>query len=246
MPLRPNERAPYAPSATILDLINRFRDKGLSTPFNADVLGRASVSDSLIPRTLASLEGLELIDQQGNPTEQFEVLRRAPNAEFQARLAEIVKGVYAEVFQYASPATDTIHDIADAFRSYNPAGQRRRMVTLFVGLCDAAGLIPDGAPAKPGSKPVRTAANASARGAATIMKGRSAARSAARGGAVGGTQNGTIPSAISGLLGSLPTGGAGWTQGQRDRFLKTFEAVLDFVVPVSEPGESHDANNSDA
>jgi len=36
------------------------------------------------------------------------------------------------------------------------------------------------------------------------------------------------------LLTSLPTNGAGWSETTRDRFLKTFEAVLDFCIPIVE------------
>lgn len=141
MPLAPDGPAPYAPVATVLDVINRYRDRGLGTPFNTELLERAGVTASLAPRTLQSLRHLDLIDDNGEPREEFELLRRAPSDEFPERLQELVRNVYADVFQFADPAVDSPERVADAFRQYNPPGQRGRMVTLFLGLCQAAGII---------------------------------------------------------------------------------------------------------
>ena len=143
--------APYAPPATVLQVIEAFRDRGLTTPITIDVLLRASVNESLAPRTLKSLEVLELIDGDGAPTPAMEGLRRAPQEDFRKRMEELVRGVYAEVFKFTDPATDEPSRVADAFRAFNPIGQRGRMVTLFMGLCEAAGIVPEGTTRKPAS-----------------------------------------------------------------------------------------------
>lgn len=238
MPLRPGDTAPYAPPAQIRDVIAKFRDRGLGTPFTIEVLARAGVPESLIPRTLKAFENLELTDENGNPTEALEGLRRVPTAEFNDHLAKIVKGVYADVFQFVDPATDSLEQIGDAFRPYNPAGQRRRMVTLFIGLCDAAGLIPDEAPAKPGAERT-THATSRARKATKGSNGtpRSSKPSAAKTSSRKG-YGGTIPRELVGLLESLPQDGEGWTQARRDKFVTAFKVVLDFAVPIIEPDKS--------
>jgi hypothetical protein len=41
-----------------------------------------------------------------------------------------------------------------------------------------------------------------------------------------------LPPALSGLLESLPDASNGWTSTERDKFMTTFEAVLDFCIPV--------------
>lgn len=232
MPVRSGETAPYAPPATILQLIETFRERGLATPFTAEVLARAGITESLIPRTLATLEGLDLIDQRGTPTDALESLRRAPQAEYRDALAAVVRGVYAEVLQFADPSKDDAGRISDAFRSFNPPGQRRRMVTLFVGLCDAAGLIPDDAPAKPGAQRTTQAtsrAKKTAKGSSGVSRSSkpSTDKKPSR-----KDFGGMIPPAIAGLLESLPPEGEGWTKGERDKFIATFTAVLDFVVPI--------------
>lgn len=140
MPLQPDGTAPYAPPATVIDIIHRFRDKGLASQFDQDVLQRAGVPESLSARTLQALKLLDLLEEDGTPTEGFERLKRVPSSEYRESLADIVRGVYAPVFQFASP-DEPIERINDAFRQFDPAGQRNRMVTLFLGLCEEAGII---------------------------------------------------------------------------------------------------------
>src|SRR5690349_12129895 len=106
MPILPNGIAPYAPAATVLSVIDRARQRGLPPTVTKDVLMRAGVSESLIPRTLQSLQLLELINDDGTWTPNLETLRRAPESELQSTLAEIVRSVYADVFQYVDPSKD--------------------------------------------------------------------------------------------------------------------------------------------
>jgi hypothetical protein len=59
----------------------------------------------------------------------------------QGVLVEWLHNVYAPIFQYVDPATDDVQRVIDQFRNYEPVGQRNRMVTLFLGLCERAGII---------------------------------------------------------------------------------------------------------
>ncbi len=221
MPVTSARPGPYSPPTAILGFMDRYRNRGLQSPFTAEVLGRAGVSDSLIPRTLQALVTLDLINEDGTPTETLERLRRAPEADYQTRLQEWLKSAYAEVFSFVDPATDSPTAIRDAFRSYEPVGQQSRMVTLFLGLCEAAGLI-TGTKREARPRP-RTTSTAPS----TPMRRRSVQPEK-------GNQSSHIPTAISGLLGSLPPEGQSWTQARRDKFLDTFGTVLDFVYPIVE------------
>ena len=229
MAVRRDVPGPYAPPRAILEIINRFRHRGLATPFDADVLARAGVSNSLIQRTLHSLRTLDLIDEIGNPTEQLINLQQAPEPEFQGRLADVVRAAYAEIFNFADPATDDAQAIRDAFRPYRPTGQQNRMVSLFLGLSAAAGLIPQSA-ANEGQaeRPARAAVprrvpNPVTRTPRSDARTRDTVRPAPG-----------LPPALAGLLNALPGDNAGWTQDERDRFVTTFEAVLDFSYPIRE------------
>lgn len=234
MPIRTGGPAPYAPPGAVLQLIGGFRDRGLTTPITSDVLMRAGVSESLVPRTLRTLEGLELIDTEGNPTPEMEGLRRVSSEEFKHRLEAIVKSVYAEVFQFTDPATDGAEKIADAFRAYEPIGQRGRMVTLFLGLCEAAGIIAEGTARKqaPSGNGVKRASKTGS-GRKADASYRPASVSAAKA-QLRNAADGMIPLPISGVLSKLPSEGTGWTKDQRATFLKAFEAMLDFSIPIVE------------
>jgi hypothetical protein len=237
MPVTAEKPAPYGPASALLEVVNRRRDRGLAAPINADVLARAGISQSIIPRTLYGLQILDLIDEGGNPTPTFEGLRLAPHDEYKKRLEDWLKSAYSEVFSFVDPRQDDDNKIRDAFRSYNPVGQQSRMVTLFKELCAAAGLRPEksstGAAPKPSvpkpKPPTRAPSTAKPFDASVIA----AAASRIYGGKIppiGGAK--VLHPAISGLVDSLPGQDTGWTAAERAKFLKTFEAVLDFAIPI--------------
>lgn len=227
MAVTADKPAPYATTSSVLELIERHRNRGLPSPVNAEVLGRAGVSDSLIPRTLQTLQTLDLIDSDGNPTETFEGIRLAPEPEFKKRLEEWLNGAYADVISFVDPAKNGETEVRDAFRSYRPVAQQPRMVTLFRGLYAAAGIAPE----KPTQPPrTRTPKPASAKIAPRKKTPQS-------------SQSG-VPAPLAGLLSSLPPEGQGWTQSQHDKFLNTFGAVLDYCFPITEneaPDPEHDS-----
>lgn len=128
--------AGYAPGKTITALIDRFRNAGLPSPLTIESLQRVGVTASLAPRTLQTLKLLDLVDEQGRTTQQFQDLRRASTAEFKSELITLLKSVYADVFEVVEPASATLEQIQDAFRSFTPQGQRDRMVSLFLSLLE--------------------------------------------------------------------------------------------------------------
>lgn len=243
MPIQSGGRAPYAPPAAVLSFMESYRNKPLPTPFTPEVLVRAGVNESLVPRTLKSLEDLELIDERGNPTPMLEGLRRVPQDEYKQRLEAVVREVYAEVFRYVDPATDDAVRVADQFRVFEPIGQRGRMVTLFLGLCGAAGIVTGDAPKK---QPGRTLAPT--RGGGVSRPGLAKLNDQSRRQSVPPpppAQNGSIPPAIAGLLQMLPSNGKGWTKAQRDSFVTTFAAVLDFAIPMRSESAREAATDDD-
>lgn len=229
MPVTPDRPAPYAPASGILALIKRHRNKGLQPPVNADVLARSGISTSLIPRTLQALQTLDLIGDDGFPTPILEGLRLAPEAEYQARLAEWLNATYADALAYVDPATDDEVRIRDAFRSYTPVGQQGRMVTLFTGLFAGAGIGPE----KPKANARKSARILPPPG--TRQKPNPTKKSEEKGVLPPPFAPAKpLPPPLTGLLASLPTSGQGWSKQDRDRFLHTFGAVLDFCFPVDQ------------
>ena len=230
MPIAPNGIAPYAPSHTILGVVRRYRGRGLTAPFDADVLMRAGVSESLVPRTLQSLKLLELVDDSGMPTPHLVALGQVPTADYPKTLAEFVRSVYVEVFKFADPAKDVPERIEDAFRSFRPRGQQGRMVTLFMALCEEAGIIPEGTNrARPGEAPATQPRKA------PKVKVRNA-NAGASAGSMPSMPN--LPPALAGLMAQVPS--QGWTKERRDAFLATLSAVLDFCIPITEVEQEED------
>jgi len=239
MPIRSGGKAPYAPPDTVLSLIRTYRGRGLQTPFTSDVLTRAGVPETLVVRVTQSLKLLDLIDESLNPTQDFEALRRVGEAEFPARLAALIKSAYAEVFQFVDPATDGDQRVRDAFRAFEPLGQLTRMVTLFMGLCAAAGIIPEGSTRKQtppgnGKKPAKKPA-ASRRSSDSGKGGEATHVTAVRG----------VDPVFVVALQKLPPSGTGWTKEERDRWLAWFTMNLDYAVPIGVASDHSGTDEND-
>jgi len=221
MAVRTEGPAPYAPPASVISLIDRYRDRGLQTPITLDVLSRAGVTESLAPRTLQALKLLDLIEEDGQPTQNFETLRLAPATEYQQRFREFLESAYQDVFAYTDPEKDSDTAIRDAFRGYEPRGQQARMVTLFLGLCEHAGMQ---RPEQKTTKAPRTAPPRRTTRKETGTGRRNGKKESAR----------SYPPLLAGLLESLPKDGGSWRQEDRDRFLAALPVVLDFCFPVEQ------------
>lgn len=226
MAVRTETPGPYAPPTTTLQVIEKYRNHGLQTPFDQEVLLRAGVTESLTNRTLQTLTTLDLIDSEGEPTETLRGIAEAPEAEYQARLADAIRAAYDEVFQYVDPATATETQIRDAFRVYNPRGQQGRMVTLFVGLCQAAGIISE-APPRPAKK---------SQGRSTSTKKTSSSKKR-ESSDTNPAKKHRIPPALSALLESLPAEGETWTTAKREDFVNAFGVLLDLFYAIDDTGE---------
>ncbi len=231
MPLQPNGPAPYTSVAAVATVLDAWRDRGFGVPVTTDTLTRVGVGESLARRTFQSLVGLDLLREDGTPTDQFGDFRSTRGEdEYRTRVAEWVRSVYADVLQYADPASDPYDRVTEAFRTYEPAGQRRAMAALLLGLWKYAGLpVPN----------TTTNGPAPARPRPTKATRKPGARSEARGRAkpvepVPSLGADGLPPGLIGLLGEIPQKGASWTSLRRDAFLTTFEVVLNFSVPVDD------------
>ena len=229
---------PYTSPKVVVDLVQRHRSRGLPNPIDPETLGRVGVSESLIPRTLQSLVALDLIEENGRITDTFEGLRLAPEAEFQGKVKEWLDAAYADVLQFADPATDGETAVRDAFRSYKPVGQQDRMVSLFLRLYEMAGVGTAKADEpKPRPRPRLVLAGASRPREVAKAPKQSALHAALSSGRprtpVGG-ENVAIPPAILGLLQSLPLDGKGWSAERQEGFLTAFAGVVKFCFPAGE------------
>ena len=151
----------------------------------------------------------------------------------------ILQNSYADVFVIVDPATDLRDKIDDAFRQFEPAAQRERMVILFVGLCKEAGV--NIASSEPGTqrdrKPV---AERQTRGKPPRRK---AVQSQSEVSAIAESPQIDILKSeprvnyelVAALMRQLPTDGK-WLSNQRDRWLKALTANIDLIIEtIDEP-----------
>jgi hypothetical protein len=228
MPLQANGKAPYTSAAAAIAALEAYRDRGLGTPVTADVLIRAGVPETIARRTLASLQDLELVGEDGRPTPTFDAFRQTRgDDEYRERVQEWLRDLYADVLQYADPSQDSIERVQEAFRGYEPDGQRKAMASLFVGLWQYAGL-PVIAGEAPTRRPSRSNTSTRRQGQQRQAPQRRAAQVADLG------MGGELPPGLVGLLREIPRLGGTWTTERRNSFLRAFEAMLDFTVRVDD------------
>lgn len=232
MPVTADKPAPYAPAPSILSILDRNRNKGLPSTVDFEFLTRAGVPGSLAPRTIQSLQTLDLIGEDGKPTDVMEGLRLAPEAEYKDRMADWLRRAYSDALNFVDPETATEAQLRDAFRTYRPVGQQGRMVSLFQGLFAAAGMGPD----RQRAAPRRVASSGSVikrpvPAKTTVFPQDSKRHNSPPSGS-------SLPAALSGLLASLPADGVSWTQERRDKFMNAFSVILDYCYPiVAEPSD---------
>lgn len=235
--------APYAAPGTVMAVVQRYRDRDLPTePFTPQMLVEIGVPTGSSHRTLRTLEYLGLVDPGTNEvTPTWKNLRIATDEEFTSAFEAVVRKAYADVFTVVDPARDSQTQISNMFRRYAPATQRDRMVTLFLGLCEAAGITTLDAPRQRRTKEnVAGQKNAPTK---TPMAGPRAMPiptpqiGTTRRTPAGGPADVSIISAhplVAGLLRTLPgDGNEGWTARERTQWLKTVEAVIDLLYPVA-------------
>jgi hypothetical protein len=222
--------APYAPLSNVLTVIRRLRDRGLPDILSPQELARLGIPDGNIGRTLQALRFLGLIDEDGRRTEAFTRLGRVAAVEYPAVLGSIVEAAYTPVFTIVNPSEATELQIFDAFRCYQPEAQRARMISLFLGLCREAGLIP-GAPNE--RRPRTRRPLDSKRPSAGARPGNAVHEQSVP--PLDDSRGDQAPDyqLVQALVHQLPKHGR-WTAARRDRWIQALIANVDLLVDITE------------
>ncbi len=218
--------APYAPVGRVIGVIRKFRERRIPEVIDVEVLVEAGVPPGNAPRTLAALRFLRLVGEDGGRTEAFSRLSQATSEQYREQLAQVVRAAYALIFRQLDPAEADELELADAFRQYQPHAQRDRMLRLFVGLCQEAG-VREGTPGE------------------ERRRGRGSRSARPAGGPEGsaGSEDDLPKNDVSQIdsdLGLLATlfqqlpSDRYWSRAARDRWLRAFEGNLDLVVQIED------------
>lgn len=235
MSMNEEKLAPYAPLSNVIGLIRRRRDKGMPEVLNTQELMRMGIPEGNIPRTLQALRFLNLVDEEGRQTKAFNRIARASTSEYPEILGEIIKEAYSGVFTIIDPAEATDTEFVDAFRFYQPQAQRNRMILLFRGLCQEAGLIEGGPPeTRKRGRVTKTNKLPTQQQAGGTLKAQPHTEEPLQAPIVDSYQSINQEYALlEALLRQLPEDRQ-WTKERRDRWLQALTANVDLLVDVVE------------
>lgn len=146
------KRAAYATLSNIYKAILLHKEGKFNPPIDANKLLALEIPEWDVFHVVHSLEDLTLT-RDGYPTDTFTRLASAfqtDQVEYQKLLTSLLRDAYADVFQHFSNFDNLTHVSREqynmAFKDYEFPKQRRKMITVFKGLCREAGIIDETTP----------------------------------------------------------------------------------------------------
>jgi len=155
----------------------------------------------------------------------------ASDEEWPLLLQEALRTAYDTIFRVVDPGTASRNQVLTAFRPMQPNGQWNRMVTLFLGLCQAAGMEVRDAPSQ---RPGKEAGTAPPK---IVLPGRAKARGGPRAVAPAPLPQtaqayrppGSLHPALQGIVAAIPELE---TLDDLERWVTSFKATFQMVKKV--------------
>jgi hypothetical protein len=119
-------------------LMQRLRRMNTPPRITRDFLKAVGISESIVPRVVATLRFLDLITDKDEPTDTLRNIAGGIGDEYRQILESTIRRAYADDFERIDPSKDTQERIEKAFQRYTPRSQHSRQVMLFLGLCREA------------------------------------------------------------------------------------------------------------
>jgi len=138
---------PYASIGSVLTVIEQLRERGgLPEQVSISWLSKIGITDATAERVHQALRFLGLLDEEGRRTEEATRLKTSSSEEYPKVLAELVRRAYQPVFAVIGQDLSNLDParLKDAFRGCEPFSQSDRMISLFQGLLQEAGLVEGG------------------------------------------------------------------------------------------------------
>jgi DNA-binding MarR family transcriptional regulator len=134
--------APYTSIGNMLLILGRIRKGWVPNQIDKGEMERVGVTSSNASRTIVALEYLGLIDKDDKPTDTWRAIATSTTNDYPKVLEGILRNAYPSIFEiHHNPSQATDIEIFDAFAKSEPLNQRDRMKSLFIGLCQEAGLM---------------------------------------------------------------------------------------------------------
>lgn len=218
--------APYTSTGNMLTILGRIRKGWVPSQVDKGEMERVSITPSNASRTIAALEYLGLINENGKPTDSWKAIATSTTNDYPKVLEGILRNSYPSIFElHPNPAEATDIEIANAFAKSEPLNQRARMTSLFRGLCQEAGLI---------------------EGESVTKERKTQSKQANFNGDSKSEKQKTIynpsfnPSLrwyndLETLMGRLPNPeNPKWTKAERERWLAALQSMLDLLIETEE------------
>jgi hypothetical protein len=233
-PQSPSTNRPYGAVPNILEVLRRIRTRNLPERIDRDFLLAAGIPAATTYRSAFALEFLGLVDADEVPTEAARQIAISTDEEYQTILLDLLHRAYRDVFAVYDPAKDPPERIAQAFRRYNPASARDRMLNFFLGMCREAGI-----PVLDTPRPRPSAANANPKPSnMTRPKPKAATEQPIAQPPLPPLtphvdDRSEFPPALELLIRILPQPGSPMTAEQRKHWITMAEAALGLIYPLT-------------
>lgn len=129
----------YAPRGAILRFFERAKDVAIPEVVDSKLIKTFGIKSDPY-HLISALKSLSLIDDEGRPTREYTLIQ-ASGAQFAENLQYIVREAYADLFaKVPVETTATREDVENYVRSEGTPSLAGRVATLFVALCQEAGI----------------------------------------------------------------------------------------------------------
>ena len=237
---------PYFAFRTLLNQLDFMKEKGVPARIDRSFL--VGMSGAGQAQYITGLRSLGLIDGNGAVSPALTEMVNASVSDRKRVLREALQRRYAKAIELGK-TNATTGQLVELWREqYGATGDTaRKGIAFYLNAARYAGDIP--------LSPMFQTPKVSSSGTSTRRRRSSGGGATGDSDGPGDDDHGTPPKpplfadvhpALAGVLGELPRQGSGWTQARRDKFMTTFEAVVDFTIPiVTEEIDDEDEDQED-